>query len=667
MSSLPPGHPAARYPAGHPARIMLDSPLAAASRSIVYRRRNRQRPRERGLRLAAAVGSLLLHVLFLLSFVLGPAYVVTQRPEPKRQFMQIRLIEKPEPPPPPPVRGTPPKELGPRHQGRASQLAATRRQAPAVATAQAAMPQVPASAVRALPAQPRVPRRASIAAARPPSSVPPPTLPSIPLAEQPPTVKLAIPALLPPMPPKFQPEPVRKPQLEGNRPQLPPTSMTLTQVPAQTLPTVDIPVIPSNVAVPPVGAPRQLTPIRTQIAVAAPEPEQPPISLPAPPAPTVNLQVAPLKVPASGAPSDLPQLQATAIPASEAPPVPVPVPTVASAQVELHAPAVKIDAAAKLPTPAIQPPVAVELPPSSATAANVATAASVAVPPAAALPAAASPAPAKAEQSAAIGSPQQADSTRQSGARDVSTAPNATPLGSDSATPGEPNGVTAAAEPAAGHGTAQAPASASAQGSGKHASPGKVGGNQPGAVQGALHGASGGYVQLKPHGDTQIMDHGAPDIGYRPTRFDPDWTPDGESSVDTALRHAVEKTTIKHTFHLPRGVRVGCALHPLLPMALFSCGNPDPPPTPVAQKVYDQMDLPPARPLAPTTPASVAAPAAVTPIELDNSVECATARVAGGPLPPGCEGSPSIRPSIAPSRLPAASSSSWVPASDQFH
>jgi hypothetical protein len=487
-------------------------------------------------------------------------------------------------------------------------------------------------------------------------------LPSIPLAGQLPTVKLTLPTLLPPMPPKFQPEPVRKPQLEGNRPLLPPTATTLTQVPAQTLPTMEIPVVPSNLAVPPPGAPGQLAPIRAPIAVAAPP--SPPIPLPAPPAPTVNLQVAPLKLPASSVPSDLPQLQATAVQAAVTPAPPVPVPALASAQVELHAPAVRIEPAAKPATPAIQPPVAVELPPSSATAATVATASTVASHPLAARQLAALPAPAtSAEPPAVAGSPQQADSARSDSARDVSTAPNATPLGSDSATPGEPKGVSAAAEPAGSHGAVQAPA----PGNGKESGPGKVGGNRPGAAQGELHGAPDGYVQLRPHGDTRIMDHRAPDIGYRPTRFDPDWTPDGESSIDTALRRAVEKTTIKHTFHLPRGVRVGCELRPLLPIALFGCGNPDPPPTPVAQKVYDQLDLPPARPLAPPAPASVGAPAAARPIELDNSAECATARITGGPLPPGCEGPPPSHPAVTPSPVPAASSSSWVPASDQFH
>ena len=49
------------------------------------------------------------------------------------------------------------------------------------------------------------------------------------------------------------------------------------------------------------------------------------------------------------------------------------------------------------------------------------------------------------------------------------------------------------------------------------------------------------------------------------------------------------------------------------------------------------------------------------PIRLDNSVQCANARVSGGPLPPGCA---IRRQRHAP--LPAPSGSSWVPASDQF-
>jgi hypothetical protein len=158
------------------------------------------------------------------------------------------------------------------------------------------------------------------------------------------------------------------------------------------------------------------------------------------------------------------------------------------------------------------------------------------------------------------------------------------------------------------------------------------------------------------------MNHGSPNIGYRPTRFDKDWTPEGESSIDTALRRAVEKTTVSHTFHLPRGVRVECSLHPLLPSALFGCRNPDPPPVPVADKVYDRLHMAPANPVAAPTPLSAAS--APAPIRLDNSALCATAHVAGAPPPPGCE---TVTLPVQLAHPAAASSGSWVPASDQFH
>lgn len=163
------------------------------------------------------------------------------------------------------------------------------------------------------------------------------------------------------------------------------------------------------------------------------------------------------------------------------------------------------------------------------------------------------------------------------------------------------------------------------------------------------------------------MNHGAPDIGYQPTRFEKDWTPENESSVDTVLRRAVEKTTVKHSFHLPQGIRVECAVMPLLPIALLGCHNPDPPPQPVDDKVYDRLHLAPANPVATPTPVpNPAATAASTPatVRFDNSAECAAARVAGGPPPPGCE------PVELPAKMrrgPARSSTSWVPASDQFH
>ena len=52
------------------------------------------------------------------------------------------------------------------------------------------------------------------------------------------------------------------------------------------------------------------------------------------------------------------------------------------------------------------------------------------------------------------------------------------------------------------------------------------------------------------------------------------------------------------------------------------------------------------------------------PIKLDNSAQCATARVSGGPLPPGCVDDRLPAGRVAPAK---ASTSSWVPASDQFH
>ena len=274
---------------------------------------------------------------------------------------------------------------------------------------------------------------------------------------------------------------------------------------------------------------------------------------------------------------------------------------------------------------------------------------------------------------------------------DISRAPDAIAQGRDDATLGNADGtVRAAATPPS---TVASPADTSAAGSGKDAAAavakpqsgsdsqrlgGLPAGNRPGAEQGASDGATqaepdtapGGYVQLTPQGDTRIMRHGAPDIGYKPTRFDKDWTPDGESTIDTAMRRAIEKTTVKHTFHLPRGVRVECAVSPLLPVALFGCRNPDPPAVPVAQKVYDRLHLPTANPLLPSAPASAAqaataAPANSAPIQLDNSALCATAHIAGGPPPPGCE-TVTLPVKLAPA--PASSSSrTWVPASDQFH
>ena len=260
-------------------------------------------------------------------------------------------------------------------------------------------------------------------------------------------------------------------------------------------------------------------------------------------------------------------------------------------------------------------------------------------------------------------------------APDVSTAPNANPQGSDNARPGEPQG-NSASETATVNGNG--PPSSHGLGHATAGAPGKGEGGQPGTHEGAGAAAAGAqpsgqapgnvpeYVQLKPTGDTNVMRHKINGISYKPSRFDPYWTPEGESALDTALRHAGEKTTLQHTFHLPRGIRIKCKVMPLVPVALLGCGGADPPPAPVAQKVYDHLNLPnlpggsvPSMP----PPAPAASAAAPSHVVLGNSAQCAAARVAGGPLPPGC---PPTEP-VVKGYVPAASSSSWVPASDQFH
>ncbi len=648
----PPDPPAASRPA-NPARVMLNSPLAAATRARVYHQHTRPRPRERGLRILAMVGALLVHLVFLFGFVLGPAFEVVPPAEPRQQLLQVRLIEPPEPPPPPPVRGTPPKERGPRHQGRSHRPASVSERS---ANTEAAVASPPATAVAppaiAKAAKTHAPKAQPPAAPPAPVSLPQPApeLQPVPLAGEPPAVTLPTPAVQPPVSPKFQPEAVRRPQLEGNRPMPPPPSLALPELPPQAAPPITISSIALNTELPKSAAPASVAPVRAQLPAAPPVPELQPVPLPAQPLPSVNLRASP-SMPAPSVPAEKPQLQAPSIEVAEAeleavplaPAVPARVePSVPKAKVEVTEAAKKMDVQTSIERPQLSTPPAV--------AAAAAPAPSASSPPAESSPAAA-------EQ--ATPSPAEA-----AGVRDVSRAPDATPQGSDLGTPGTPEGVLAAPESA----NAGSPASPAARQGNDHGrrgeQPGKgqLGGHQPGAKEGARQGALGGYVQLKPRGDTEIMRHGTPNIGYQPTRFEQDWTPEGESSIDTALRRAVEKTTVNHTFHLPRGVRVECSIKPLLPIALLGCANPDPPAKPVGAKAYERLHLAPANPVAAPAPAASRA-APVPMVKFDNSAECAAARVAGGPPPPGCVGIVlPVKPAV-----PAASSSSWVPANDQFH
>lgn len=603
--------PARTGRAANPARVLLDSPLAAATRGRVYHLRRRAPPPSRGRRALALLGTVLVHLLCLFAFVLGPAYEPTVLPDDAREpLLQVRLIEPPEPPPPPPVHGTPPKERGPRQQGRQPPAPHAEPSANAVPLTAARAPAKPAQAAPAAPPPPPVSLPAPT-----PLPLPKPAAPAVPA----PPLALTLPAPVVPALPAPQPEPQRPPQPEGNRPILPPTALALPQA---NLPAAAPPAITLQVA-----APTTLAPL-SEAPEPAPAPPQVPAPQPQALAPATPLAPpGPRLVPDLAKPARVAEAAPTELPAPTAPPSPL-----APTRVDLQRPA-----PAPVPPPAALRP-AVQAPAEVAEA----TPAPEPIPVAAA---SAPPPPATAE---------------------VSRAPEASPQGSDTATVGEPARAASAAPPSA---PTPAPAASPAGQASRRSAPslaaGKLGGDRPGAARGAEQGAVGDYVQLKPGGDTEIMRHRAPDVGYRPTRFEQDWTPEDESSVDTALRRSVEKTTVKRTFHLPRGVRVECAVKPLLPIALFGCRNPDPPPAPVAASAYAPLHLAPAAPLAPAAAASTLAPAVSTPmVKFDNAAECAAARVAGGPLPPGCvsELSPA-----APVHAPAAASSSWVPANDQFH
>lgn len=640
---LPPAPKPSDSPANARPVVMLRSPREAATQAVVYRRRRAGRPRERGLHIAGMVGTLLVHLLVLFGVILGPAY---ELPEPPRDAtpLQVRLIDKPEPPPPPPVRGTPPKQVGPRHRGSATATAArTAEHAPATQPQpQVAAPDIPVITVTAPKATIRIAR---VAAPPPPLALPhpqpAPDLAPVPLAGTPPQVNLDTPPSVHPVPPKFQLEPVRKAQWEGNRPMPTPPSLALPALPAQAAPPIATPSIALDRIAPPANQPPStLALVRPQPAVATAEPQVEPIPLPAQAAPAINLasQVSP---PAPVVPRARPQVQAPSIQLGEPQLTAVPVDTA------------KAPAAPQPAAPAI------EVPKAASPGASI----TLARPQAAALAPASGSAPSEAATAATSAAQNNAAQPANANTSEnaPSSAPEATPQGSDNGNPGAREG---APEAASRNG---APAPTAGQGSGQ--GEGRQGKAQPGAAEGAEHGRLGSYIQLKPHGDTEIMDHRAPDIGYRPTRFEDDWAPEGESSIDTALRHAVEKTTVKHTFHLPRGVRVNCKVSPLFPIALFGCGGDPPAKAAKDPELYKRLDLAPAKPLDPTASTSAAkaqsAPAPAAPIHLDNAAQCAAARVSGGPLPPGCPGEGQVSPR--PIKAPAAATSSWVPASDQFH
>lgn len=98
-----------------------------------------------------------------------------------------------------------------------------------------------------------------------------------------------------------------------------------------------------------------------------------------------------------------------------------------------------------------------------------------------------------------------------------------------------------------------------------------------------------GYVQRVPQGDSRIMRHDSP-VSYQSTRFEKNWN-GGGNAFDSALQKLVDKTTLKKTIHLPRGVRIHCAVS--IAMLAGGCGG-DPPPPPSAKDGDERLNMAPA-------------------------------------------------------------------------
>ena len=651
MSPLPPDQPAQSRPV-----VLIKSPRDAATWAMVYRRKLRDKPRDRLLKTIAFFGTLVVHFVFMLAVLLAPPYELRPPPpEPKGNALLVKLIEKSKqpPPPPPPIRGIPPKEHGPRHQGNTSQQVAHVTHEASTAAPVAAVQQPPQPTPKQQPVVAQTKQTAAEKPHPPAAPLPPITLPKTApvsleqpkLAGMPPPAPMLQAIQVPqPVPPQFQPEPPRKPQLEGTQPMPPLPSLALPTQPAQSSLTAAPPQIAvEKPSISLVSIPNVAPATPAPAPAAPPSPSLQPIPLPAQQAPTVNLQPSETNVQAPTAPQLSQQPLAPVAQPNEPEPQLAPIPltpiTTAAPTLPPAAPS-SVVSAPKLIVPTVT--MTPQLSPTPA--------------PSPMSPQTQAPESPSNEKSTAETSPTtptnpSPTSPGNEGNASASSAPNATPLGSETGNPGEINGGT---KPSETNGPANGQ-SVPVPGTGSTA--GAPNGGTPGTPNGT-------YIQLKPRGDTEIMSHNLNLPKYNPTTFDKYWTPKGESSVDTALRHAVEKTTVSHTFNLPQGVRIECTVMPLLPSSLFGCHNPDPPAVPLPKKIYDRLNLPTNNTSIPKAPAlATSTPPPAAPVTLDNSAECAAARVSGSPLPPNCGPTETVKPL----HLPTSSSTTWVPASDQFH
>lgn len=643
------------------------SPREAAMRALVYRRRLRERPRDRLLRVFGWVGTIVVHLLFLFGMILGPAYEVLPPPpeQPDENALLVRLIDKP-PPPVPPVRGTPSRAPVAKTRWNTAHSKASRASSGsrAAAVASAAKP-LPAIAVPA--AQPPQVKPDVKLSAPPPSVVAvaerPLTQPKAP-PPQPELEKVPVPMPAPPdlavdapkptvVPPRFQPEPVRRAQAEGTAPMPPPASLALPETPA-----AQMAVTPT----PPTITAERTAPVPTTAMTLATVPRPEVETSSAPPTP----QDAPLPAIAPEPTAPKPDL------AIDARPVPPKV-----AVEPIHAPAVEATAeleAVPLPDatakPTVSAPVAADVRP--AVQAPAVTPGDMQRPVAgvdtAPQPPGQAPGDTAAGESTAQTAAEQgkADAARAAGETKV---PPAQPLVSGQTTAeasgsNTPGASAAAGTPGAANGVDEGQRLTGANGTSQR-DDGVVGGQ--GDKTGQVAGA---YVELKPRGNLVPQSGSRVHIDYKATRFEGAWTPKGESSVDTAVRHGVEATTVRSTISLPRGVRLNCTAGPgnaggamkeAISLLTFGCSE-DVQAKPASQEALAKVQtMAPAKPLAENLPPANSATVAAAPVALDNTALCTTARVTGGPLPPGCEASIKINVPA-----PSANSGSWVPASDQF-
>lgn len=131
------------------------------------------------------------------------------------------------------------------------------------------------------------------------------------------------------------------------------------------------------------------------------------------------------------------------------------------------------------------------------------------------------------------------------------------------------------------------------------------------------------YVAHLPQGDTAILHNNAGDqYQARDNRFSQYFPPPGESSVDTAVRKVLEKTTETATIHLPKGVRFHCST--VLFILPAGCGG-DPPSPPPSTDGDERLSMA-ATPL--TKHAYAPKPPSVD--------QCIAIYRAGKPLPYGC-------------------------------